>query len=308
MKRFHWTGPLPDGPITAADLRRKLDQEKGERGAAAAALAGKANEQYRELRRLTVENAAERQREDDLRRLRGEHARALAQLEQQRKAGTIDYREYLSRLKDIEQRRLQAGEHQRRETEAATLSERLSSMAPFERVQPPLGPELDPASEPPAAKRKRIYPPKGRTTRPVKERTPAEKEVQEGVANLLRQHGWLVTRFNSGGGYRGHQGERFVFNYIIYGFVLWCNRTPFMIQTKDGMKLSKHRARNGEGYPDLTAFRGDRFLMIEVKRKKGKIREAQKLFAEFARQYGITVHSFDSWEQARDFVDRMERR
>jgi Holliday junction resolvase len=93
---------------------------------------------------------------------------------------------------------------------------------------------------------------------------PAERAIQNAIAATLRYHGWMVVRFN-GGGFTDARGK-YVKNYIIYGMNAAC------------------------GFPDLAAFKDDRFLLIEVKTRTGKLSDQQERFHRFAALLGVRVH------------------
>lgn len=108
----------------------------------------------------------------------------------------------------------------------------------------------------------------------------SESDVQHTIVRELQRKGWLVVRINGGGGYQ--KNGQWVWNYQIYGF-------------------------GNKGLPDLIAYRGGGgvivdALMIEVKRKGGKLRPSQQQFIERARIFGITVHVADDWEQVTDLI------
>lgn len=69
----------------------------------------------------------------------------------------------------------------------------------------------------------------------------SEKQIQDAMAALLR-YGWLVVRVN--GGAMETEGGRYV------RFCYWYDAN----------------GERGDGIPDLMAFRGDRYLLIEVKK------------------------------------------
>ncbi len=146
-------------------------------------------------------------------------------------------------------------------------------------------------------------PAKKRTRKPAAPKSPAlsEHKIQLLIVEMLRRKGWMVVHANGGGARRG---PSYVFNYIIYGYVRYFSGRVVKVEQKDGTtKLEKIIARNGEGFPDLAAFKGDRFIFGEVKRKGGKLEESQKRFIEFAALHGISVPVFDDWRAAFAFVD-----
>ena len=103
---------------------------------------------------------------------------------------------------------------------------------------------------------------------PLTEQT--ESEVQAAVIELLRKAGYLVIRFNSGG---LRDGKRFVSFYHIFG-----------------------SDKPASGFPDVAAFKGAKCLLLEVKRRRGKVSEAQEQFRRYAAQHGVTVATVRSVE------------
>lgn len=96
---------------------------------------------------------------------------------------------------------------------------------------------------------------------PLRELT--EAEVQRQCVELLRKSGYLVVRLNS---LSTKQQGRFLRSYYVFG-----SETP------------------SSGMPDLLAFKADRCLLLEVKRRIGKASEVQDAFHQLAAQYGVTV-------------------
>ncbi|GAB1429756.1 hypothetical protein MASR2M18_05880 [Ignavibacteria bacterium] len=96
---------------------------------------------------------------------------------------------------------------------------------------------------------------------PLTEQT--ESEVQAAVIELLRKAGYMVIRFNSGG---FRDGKRFVSFYHVFG-----------------------SDKPASGFPDVAAFKGAKCLLLEVKRRRGKVSEAQEQFRRYAAQHGVTV-------------------
>lgn len=47
---------------------------------------------------------------------------------------------------------------------------------------------------------------------------------------------------------------------------------------------------NPSGYPDLTLFRGDRVLLVELKTEKGAVSAAQRRWHDTLAAVGTTVH------------------
>lgn len=63
-----------------------------------------------------------------------------------------------------------------------------------------------------------------------------------------------------------------------------------------------------EGFPDLVGFRGSdgKFFCIEVKKEKGRLREAQKRFAKFAEKKPILYGVARSVEDALRILEVVE--
>lgn len=98
----------------------------------------------------------------------------------------------------------------------------------------------------------------------------AEADVQRDALTVLIANGWMPVRFNSGA--VRMPGGRFVRFY----------RIPQMDDASDG-------------FPDVAAWKGERYLLIEVKDETGKLRPSQVRFAELARQHGVTVNVCRDW-------------
>lgn len=139
--------------------------------------------------------------------------------------------------------------------------------------------------------------------RSIRDDGPSEKVIQGSIAEMLRLKGWMVVRVNGGGTRRA--GNYWVSNYLVYGYVKYWN-CRVLEREVDGEKVYERIvARNGEGFPDLTAYKGDRFIFGEIKRKGGKLEASQRRFIEFAAMFGISVNIFDCWEDAYSFVQEL---
>ncbi len=88
-----------------------------------------------------------------------------------------------------------------------------------------------------------------------------EAQIQNRLILRLQSAGYLVVRIN-GAGFQNK--KNFIRSYIIAGFT-------------------------GSGFPDLAAFRGDRFLLFEVKKRGGKLTANQVRFHEFAARFGVKI-------------------
>ncbi len=96
-----------------------------------------------------------------------------------------------------------------------------------------------------------------------------EKEVQAQLIKLLLAAGWVVVRVNSG----RFNGKSYFRSYIIENY------------------------NESAGFPDIVAFKGSRFLLIEVKRGKGgKLRESQDKFIALCEYHNIEVYIINNAE------------
>jgi hypothetical protein len=98
----------------------------------------------------------------------------------------------------------------------------------------------------------------------------SEGKIQAAIVDALVKLGWEVIRINGGGGYT--KGGDWFWCYILNG------------------------ADEHEGFVDLVAFKRDRYLLLEVKSAKGRLRGAQKDFHARASYKGIQVHTVRSVE------------
>lgn len=107
----------------------------------------------------------------------------------------------------------------------------------------------------------------------------SEHNTQMAIGKILLLKKWLVVRINSGA--IKIDNVRFVRFYTIMN--------------------------NGKsaGLPDLIAFKGSQYLLIEVKRSKGKLSDSQKSFIELANNYNIQVVIADNWEIVYDIVNKL---
>lgn len=92
---------------------------------------------------------------------------------------------------------------------------------------------------------------------PRKNKKP-EAGFQKAVAEYLLLKGFTVMRVNSSA--MTAESGTFLRSYYVYGR-----------GNKDA----------SSGFPDLIAFKGDKFIVIETKAKNGKLRDSQKSFKEF---------------------------
>jgi hypothetical protein len=83
----------------------------------------------------------------------------------------------------------------------------------------------------------------------------------------MQDMGWIVIRFNSG--------------------ATMIDDRYFRAYTIENNGLSS-------GVPDLICFKGDQFLFIEVKTKKGTYTPSQEAFAELAPKHGTAYHTVRS--------------
>lgn len=119
-------------------------------------------------------------------------------------------------------------------------------------------------------------PPKTQALKPPKF---TESQIQDAIMSRLQRDKWLVIRFN-GGGFR--KGKTFIRNYIIQG------------------------AAKSAGLPDVIAFRGNQFLMVEVKDAKGKLTDSQEWFHEMVKKYGVTVHVLRHWDEVEPLLQEVQ--
>lgn len=106
-----------------------------------------------------------------------------------------------------------------------------------------------------------------------------ESQIQDAIIHRLQIDKWLVIRFN-GGGFQ--KGKSFVRNYIIQG------------------------AAKSAGLPDVIAFRGNEFLMVEVKDAKGKLTDSQEWFHGWAKHFGVTVHVLRHWDEVTPLLHEVQ--
>jgi Holliday junction resolvase len=91
-----------------------------------------------------------------------------------------------------------------------------------------------------------------------------ESKVQKQVVELLEKTGWLIIRVNGGG---VKTKGRFVWFYKI-------------------MNSGKSK-----GYPDITAFKGSNFLLVECKKNEGgKLSQEQLDFIDLSKSKNVLVH------------------
>jgi len=102
----------------------------------------------------------------------------------------------------------------------------------------------------------------------------SESDVQNEICHLGLLKNWLVIRFNSGAFVT--DTKRFIAFYWIKNLI--------------------HKYQNS-GLPDVIMFKNDNYLMIEVKRKGGKLRESQIRFAELCKEKNVTVHTVESLDE-----------
>jgi Holliday junction resolvase len=102
------------------------------------------------------------------------------------------------------------------------------------------------------------------------EATP-EADLQRQIMAYLAACGWLAIRFNSAA---VKTEGRF---FRAYWYMM------------DGQQT-------GAGFPDVLALRGNRAVLIEVKKKGERLRESQRKFHIHAERFGIEVFTMDRWE------------
>jgi hypothetical protein len=100
---------------------------------------------------------------------------------------------------------------------------------------------------------------------------PLEKDIQADVIKYLKDHGWIVIRINSGVG--------MIDGRIFRAYILENNG-------------------RSDGFPDLLAFRRDRYLLIEMKRPGSYQSPEQKAFEETMKTCGVAYHVVRSVDDA----------
>lgn len=94
-----------------------------------------------------------------------------------------------------------------------------------------------------------------------------EQDIQNQLAEYLIHKGYLTVRINSG---MFSIGKRFIRAYII----------------KNSGKST--------GMPDLIAFKDGNYLMIEVKKPKGKVSDSQKQFYNLVESFRLKYYIIES--------------
>ena len=105
-----------------------------------------------------------------------------------------------------------------------------------------------------------------------------EHDLQTDIAEAMRADNWVVIRINS---LKAKIFGRWQVAYRIFGLGKDSNR----------------------GFPDLLCLKEGRFLLIEVKKPKGKLRTSQEIFRNFVQRYGVTVHILDHIDQVKGLTD-----
>lgn len=116
----------------------------------------------------------------------------------------------------------------------------------------------------------------------LREKEASESEIQTQIANRLTAEGWMVIRINSGAA--KSQSGSYLRAYRIWGLP---------------------KEFEASGAPDIWALRGSRCLLIEVKDRKGYLRDSQCRFIEHAQRFRVRVHVCRSWEEAQALVDEL---
>lgn len=96
-----------------------------------------------------------------------------------------------------------------------------------------------------------------------------ESRIQDAIAKYLNKLGWLVVRINSS---MLRVDNRVLRSYLIYGLGI------------------------SSGMPDLIAYKGEKYLLLEVKTKKGRLSANQKRVKEYAHQKWVNYHVVRSVE------------
>jgi hypothetical protein len=100
---------------------------------------------------------------------------------------------------------------------------------------------------------------------------PSEADIQDEVIKHLKSRGWLVIRMNSGS---FKVNDRYFRAYIL-----------------------ENNGRS-DGFPDLLAFKRDRYLLIEMKRPGTYQSPEQKIFEQMCAERGVGYHVVRSVEDA----------
>ena len=90
-----------------------------------------------------------------------------------------------------------------------------------------------------------------------------EADYTNQIIKELLLDGWLVVRVNSG-----------------------------MVKTENGFPFFAYTIANNashSGFPDLIAFKGSEYRLIEVKAKGGRLSDNQKRFGEMASKHNVEV-------------------
>lgn len=116
--------------------------------------------------------------------------------------------------------------------------------------------------------------------REIRRQTAAtEKDIQDAMVNLLR-FGWLVLRINGGAMEVDGRYVRFAYWYDPNG-------------------------ERNDGIPDLLAFKGNRYLLIEVKRpdKRGNLSPGQVAFQQAAIEVNANHYVLCSVDELQEVIN-----
>jgi hypothetical protein len=104
----------------------------------------------------------------------------------------------------------------------------------------------------------------------------SEAEIQKNIVEILKLKNYIVIRLNSGMRMIGKRVVRF-----------------YQIMNNGAIS----------GFPDLFAIKNNKILMIEVKSKKGKLRESQEDFRKLAEKHGNSILVASSWQEVLKYVE-----
>lgn len=103
-----------------------------------------------------------------------------------------------------------------------------------------------------------------------------ERALRIEMAAFLLSQGYAVVSVN---GLAAQRGVQYIKSYIVHGL------------------------NTSRGWPDLQAFNGDRFLLIEVKGPKTRISKDQKSLAKYLLTKGVVVWVCRTIDELRQVVE-----
>jgi len=108
----------------------------------------------------------------------------------------------------------------------------------------------------------------------------SEHTIQNDICNYAIMKNYVVIRFNSGAIMT--ETKRFIAFYWIKNLL---------------------RKYQNSGFPDVVLFKGQQYILIEVKKKGGKLSDSQKRFIELCNSKNVTVHVVDSLDEVIGIID-----